>query len=109
MNNEEIKYQTGGLFFTWDDHKRQKNIERHNGITFEEAAEVFCDPSMIASNPYKRDKEWRWNVIGRPSLEFEAVLFVVVTERVTIDGLDVIRLISARYATLREESDYYGI
>jgi uncharacterized DUF497 family protein len=108
LNNEEIKYQTGGLFFTWDDQKLRINIEKHDGITFKEAAEVFCDPDVISFAPYKEEREWRFNVMGRPSLRNIAVLIVAATERASFEGVGVIRIISARRASAREEGEYYG-
>jgi uncharacterized DUF497 family protein len=105
--DNKIKYQTGGLSFTWDDAKNRENIKKHEGITFKVATEVFCDPHVVASNPYRRNREWRWDVIGRPTPNSENILFVVVTERITAGDLEVIRIISARYASVYEEELYY--
>jgi uncharacterized DUF497 family protein len=55
LDNNEIKYSVAGLFFTWDDEKRQNNIEKHNGITFEMAAEIFDDPDIIYFDPYREN------------------------------------------------------
>ncbi|MDR3265850.1 MAG: BrnT family toxin, partial [Synergistaceae bacterium] len=106
MENDGIKLRIGDYFFTWDDRKRQKNIEKHEGITFEMAAEIFFDSGMVVSDPYRRNGEWRRDTIGRP-FDYEMILFVVITERVNFNGLDVIRIISARRADSDEKGDYY--
>jgi uncharacterized DUF497 family protein len=107
FTRDEIKYSACGLFFTWDDAKNEENIKKHEGITFNMAAEVFCDPCVIYLEPYKRNREIRWDAIGCPDPEEDVVLFVVVTERLNMDSIDVIRIISARRASLYEERLYY--
>jgi uncharacterized DUF497 family protein len=84
-----------------------ENRKTHDGITFQTAAEVFCDPNAVYLEPYERYHEIRWDVIGRPSPNAEVVLFVVGTERLTLDGNDVVRIISARRADSYEEGLYY--
>jgi uncharacterized DUF497 family protein len=107
VDNEEIKYQAAGLFFTWNDVKNRENINKHEGVTFKAAAEIFCDPHVVYLEPYIRNHEIRWNVIGKANPNWEVILFVVVTERVTIRGVGALRIISARYATAYEEElDY---
>ena len=107
MDNNEIKYAACGLFFTWDEAKNIENMKKHDGIAFHLAAEVLCDPCVIYLEPYKRNREIRWDAIGRPSPSDDIVLLVVVTERVTMDNVDVIRIISARRADEYEEELYY--
>jgi uncharacterized DUF497 family protein len=107
LDNNEIKYSACGLFFTWDDAKNEENIRKHDRISFHIAAEVLCDPGVVYLEPYRRDREIRWDAIGRPSPEEDVVLFVVVIERVNRDNVDVIRIISARRADLYEEGLYY--
>ncbi len=40
----DVTYPLQGALFEWDENKAQTNIQKH-GVTFEEAAEVFFDPS----------------------------------------------------------------
>jgi uncharacterized DUF497 family protein len=106
-DNEDVKYCACDIFFTWDDAKNRENMKKHDGITFNMAAEVFCDPNVVYLEPYRRTREIRWDVIGRPSPDTKALLFVVATERIARDGADVVRIISARRADRREEEIYY--
>lgn len=85
--------------FEWDERKNKLNIQKH-GCSFQQASKVFFDESRIESDYYRENGEWRFDVLGIS----KKVLFVVCTER---DG-DVIRLISARPATKKEEAIYYG-
>lgn len=73
------------LKFEWDEDKERINRQKH-GISFKTAALVFED-------------EDRYITIGMAG----EVLFVVYTER-----KETIRIISARLATARERSLYYG-
>ena len=83
----------------WDDSKNESNIKKH-GVSFETAAYVFNDANRIEVYDVKHsDTEERYYTIGRVG----DVLFVVYTDR----G-EVFRLISARFATKREEEVYYG-
>ena len=83
----------------WDDSKNESNIKKH-GVSFETAAYIFNDANRIEVYDAKHsDTEERYYTIGRVG----DVLFVVYTDR----G-EVFRLISARFATKREEEVYYG-
>jgi len=97
MNN--VEYQSGELVFEWDSEKARINKLKHK-ISFETAANIFFDENRIESLDEEHSaNEDRWQVIGM----VDDVLFVVYTER----G-EIIRLISARKATKKERSIYYG-
>ena len=101
---DEIKLRLGDMLFTWDDEKERINIRKH-GVDFRAAANVFLDIDAIYE--YNSIDEYtgeeRWDAIGF----FEAgIMFVVYVERLTIDGNDIIRIISARYAERREKRRY---
>lgn len=85
--------------FEWDEEKARANMKKH-GIPFELAAKVFLDECRIEifDEAHSIDEE-RFITIGMAG----EVLFVVYTERTPN-----IRLISARLATTRERSIYYG-
>lgn len=85
--------------FEWDEEKNKANKKKH-GISFESAAYVFFDPKYIEipDEDHSND-ETRYNVIGFVN----KVLFVVCTDR----G-EATRMISARKATAKERSAYYG-
>jgi len=72
-----------------------------HGVDFELAKDVFRDPARLSSLDDGSADEERWRIIG---LAGGKVFFVVFTER----GDDVIRIISARQASKREERHYFG-
>ena len=83
----------------WDDAKNELNIKKH-GVSFETAAYIFNDVNRIeVFDKAHGDEEDRYYTIGKVG----DLLFVVYTDR----G-EVFRLISARFATKREEEMYYG-
>ena len=87
------------MLFEWDEEKNAANVRKH-GIDFEEAAHVFEDDDRIEIYDMSHSgEEDRYNTIGMVN----NVLFVVYTER-----REAIRIISARPATRRERSVYYG-
>lgn len=83
----------------WDENKNRANIQKH-GISFETAALVFADEERIEYYDKLHSlEEDRFIVLGC----VQGILYVVYTMR----G-DASRLISARMATPRERSIYYG-
>jgi uncharacterized protein len=95
----DIRYEKNGITFTWNARKAATNSKKHDGITFEQATEVFFDPFFklvdAGQNQEARDGVIGYDGSGR-------LLFVVHIE---IDG-EVIRLISARKATITERNYY---
>ena len=92
-------YELNGITFVWDSNKARININNHEGITFEQAAEAFFDPflKIIDASP---EEEVRDAVIGmdmRWNLLFVVHIFVE-DER--------IRIISARKVTQSEKEIY---
>ena len=86
----------------WDDNKASTNIKKHEGLTFEEAKEVFDDPFALEKYDalHSTIEESRYIVIGR--IKRQIVTLVVYTPR----GENR-RIISARYATTNERKAYY--
>ena len=90
--------------FEWDSEKEQINIQKH-GITFEQAAYVFADP--FALNKYDDEhfeEEDRCLLMGKTLSE---VILVVVHTFTDDDGIEYVRIISARKATKREQQEYH--
>jgi uncharacterized protein len=88
--------------FDWNDNKAIANLANH-GVSFNEAMTVFDDPSgAIRDDPDNSIGERREVIIGYSIAD--RLLLVSFTER----G-DVIRLISARTATKREQKLYEEI
>lgn len=85
------------MAYQWNEDKAAANLRKH-GIDFADAVSVFSDDLAITI-PDERFDEERFITIGIDA--FGRVLVVVYTMR----G-DVIRLISARQATRREQQQY---
>jgi len=89
------------LRFEWDEDKNRGNQFKH-GIWFEEVKNVFADPkSRLFLDPEHSDEEDRFVIIGMNSSW--KLLAVVHCYR---ESDSVIRIISARRATKKEEFFY---
>ena len=88
--------------FEWNPHKEKVNRKKH-GITFEEAAYVFSDPFALSKHDREHaDDEERWILLGKI---LRGIVVVVHTFRKS-DGVEYVRIISARMATKREQRAY---
>jgi uncharacterized DUF497 family protein len=84
--------------FEWDDAKARANVRKH-GVTFEEAMTVFLDELAV---PFEEGEHAdRLILVGESQLG--RTILVVFTERV---ASGIIRIISARRATKREQKAY---
>lgn len=90
-----------GLQFEWDEHKNAINRQKH-GVSFEEAETVFYDENaLLISDPEHSLDEERFILMG---FSFRARLLIVCH---CYRGADqIIRIISARKATLQESRQY---
>ncbi len=90
-----------GMNVTWDEAKNLSNQKKH-GVSFEEAETVFYDDEALLKydENHSQDEE-RFVMMGMS--EASRVLVVCHCYRMG----DVLRLISARKATKREESQYW--
>lgn len=87
--------------FDWNQEKAAANARKHNGVTFEEAREVYDDDyAIVEVDEAHSIGERRYRIIGASS---HRVLFVVYTER---EG-EVIWIISAREVEDHEKEKYY--
>ena len=127
-----VMFTLGDMIFEYDEQKNEYNIE-HHGISFKHAARVFFDYDRIEFYDEENSVvEDRYDTIGDLSAgyvnvssegtvignidsfmgEINDIIFVVYTERVQIERneekIDVVRLISARFATSFERGLYYG-
>jgi uncharacterized DUF497 family protein len=90
--------------FTWDARKYILNIEKH-GVTFDEAATIFADPSALEWEDLEHSHfETRFKRLGCSC--GGCVLIVVYTVRRTSHGNQEIRIISARQASRKERNAY---
>jgi uncharacterized DUF497 family protein len=86
--------------FEWDDRKATSNLTKHR-VSFEEASTVFTNPlAALFDDEAHSTAELREVIIGHSAQG--RLLVVIFTERAE----RVIRIISARQATKREQQDY---
>jgi len=87
--------------FEWDVNKSKKNEKKH-GFLFDEILDVFDDPNLLDwyDKEHSNEFEDRYQCIG--CLEGFLIILIVIT-----DTNGIIRIISARKATPREEAKYY--
>lgn len=89
--------------FEWDIRKEKINIKKH-GISFEQASFVFSDPfSLSRFDDEHSNVEDRFIILGK-SLN-ESIAVVAHTFR-NHNGVEIVRIISARKATKKEHSVY---
>lgn len=85
--------------FTWDPDKRARNLRDHK-VAFEDAALVFADPLHRTRQDRIEDGEVRWQTIG--TVGGVTVLLVAHLLDEDEDGIEWVRIISARKATRKE-------
>ncbi|TAN13181.1 MAG: BrnT family toxin [Burkholderiaceae bacterium] len=90
-------------YIEWNDRKAEINYRKH-GIRFEEAALVFDDPLAMSHQDRIEGGERRWQTFGMVG----GVLLLLVAHTIgeTDDGIEVVRIISARRATRQEKRRY---
>ncbi len=96
----DVYFVLNGITFVWNEEKARKNPAKHDGVTFQQAAEAFFDPFLTVVDASRND-EARDAIIG---MDRQWNLLYVV--HIEFDDDDVIRIISARKAT-RKEREYY--
>jgi uncharacterized protein len=94
-----VYFVLNGITFVWDEGKARINPTNHDGISFQQAAEVFFDPFLVVVDA-SRNEEARDAVIGLDARW--NLLYVVHIEREE----NIIRIISARKATRQEWVEY---
>ena len=86
--------------FEWDQNKAKLNYENHQ-IHFSEASTIFADPlELTILDPDHSVGEFRYLSIGKSSNG--TLMIVSYTEREP----DIIRIISARKVTIKEQKYY---
>ena len=95
----DIHFELNGMHFVWNAKKAAGNSLKHDGVTFEQAAEVFFDP-MFELVEAGRNDEARDALIGYDASG--KLLFVVHIE---VEG-EYFRIISARRAANEEKVHY---
>ena len=91
------------ICFEWDERKDRENKRKHK-VSFEEAQTVFLDENAIRYfDPDHSDDEDRFLLLG---MSF-TLRVLVVCHCCRVDD-SVIRIISARKADKREQSEYWS-
>ncbi len=90
-------------YFEWDDKKAESNFRKH-GIWFEEAALAFDDPLAVSEQDRIENGEQRWQTIGMAGGCL--LLLVAHTVRFEEQGIEVVRIISARRVDRKERRRY---
>lgn len=86
--------------FEWDNDKARPNLVKHK-IDFEDARLVFDDPSFVDDDDGTMDYgEERYRAVGMVNGRLIAVFYTLRDGR--------IRIIAARKATRKAQSDYAG-
>ncbi len=90
------------IIFSWDDKKNEANKIKH-GVSFDEAKTVFYDENAIRYfDPDHSDDEDRFLIVGVR----QRLRILIVCHCFREEG-SIIRIISARKGTKREEENYW--
>jgi uncharacterized protein len=90
------------ISFTWDNNKNLINQKKHEGIDFDEAKTVFYDEfARVIFDPEHSEFEDRFIILG-----ISQKLRVLVVCHCYKESDSLIRIISARKATKKEEEAY---
>lgn len=87
----------------WDPDKAESNYHKH-GVRFEVAARVFDDPLCISVQDRFEHGEPRWQSVGL--VDGFLLLLLAHTVHDRDDGIEVVRIISARRPTKQEKKRY---
>lgn len=92
------------ISFEWDKKKSQANLTKHK-VAFEEAQTVFFDTNarMIFDSTHSTDED-RFILLGLSA----AMRVLVVVHCCRSNNEQIIRIISARKATKKEQKQYEG-
>lgn len=89
--------------FIWDVGKADRNLKKH-GVSFEEAKTAFYDElAQLVPDPDHSNEEDRFILLGRSNM-----MHILIVCHCYREDDSVIRIISARKATKREQKSYPG-
>jgi len=89
--------------FEWDPAKAKNNLRKHR-VSFETAIRAFADPFAMVEQDRIKNGEHRWQTLGL--VNGCLLLLVAHTIQNDEDGIEVIRIISARRAEPNERKRY---
>lgn len=91
--------------FDWDPDKAEENKRKHEGVTFDEAVEVFYDATAFEEydNKHSNAEEIRFIRIGNSSKRLLRVSFTIRQDET---DNEIIRIISAQKGKAKEARKY---
>lgn len=89
--------------FEWDLAKAKINLAKHR-VSFETAARGFADPFAVVEQDRIESGEQRWQTLG--VVDGHLLLLVAHAVQGEDEGVEVIRIISARRADPKERNRY---
>lgn len=89
--------------FEWDETKAASNLRKHS-VSFDDAIAAFADPFAMMTQDRIEGREQRWQTLGMVCGCL--VLLVAHTVGEEDDGIEIIRIISARAADRKERKRY---
>lgn len=89
--------------FEWDANKAASNLIKHR-VSFETATRAFADPFLLMVQDRFENGELRWQSLGM--VDGHLVLLVAHTVGEDDEGIEVLRIISARKADSKERKRY---
>jgi hypothetical protein len=94
------------MVFEWDHDKDLTNQKKHD-VSFSEILPVFDDPRLLSlfDEQHSREED-RWISFGQVA---DGTVFAVVHTVQQTGSEEVIRIISVRQATDKEEKQYYTL
>ncbi len=94
----------GNIEFAWDRRKARSNLVKH-GVSFEEAQTVFLDENArLIDDPDHSEEEERFLLLG-----YSVQARCLMVSHCYREPDSVIRMISARRATVQEEEVYWRL
>ena len=89
--------------FEWDEAKNLSNQRKHDGVSFEDARQVFQDPLHVSVQERIEGGEQRWQTVGA----VQGVVILLVAHTVTEDDADggLVEIIRPHDGPRRERGD----
>jgi len=63
LSDMDVFFKLNGITFVWSKEKARTNPQKHDGVTFEQAAQAFFDPMLVVVDA-SRNNELRAAIIG---------------------------------------------
>jgi uncharacterized DUF497 family protein len=91
--------------FEWDPVKAENNLKKHR-VSFETAIRAFADPFAVVRQDRIENEEHRWQTLGLVDDHLLLLVAHTVHNDKDDEGIEVIRIISARRADPKDRKRY---